>query len=131
MSRVLRLVWLLSCTLAAWLFTGTASARDFDAPRCDERGATTFEAPPVLQPLWHTLYVPPDEPCQHAFNEDDTVGQGHQTAPRAERLATDPMTPTAAALIVLGPELCDELAVSSTGLSQASAHGRLLLRPPR
>ncbi|RYZ68464.1 MAG: hypothetical protein EOP08_00510 [Proteobacteria bacterium] len=132
MSRILRLVLTVTTALCAWLWVGVAEASELEAPRCDGRGATTFAAPPTMQPLMRSLQVLGTEeectPEEHA----DVCGQHRAPAPPPDQLQGDPILPAApAAVAVPAPLASGTLGPAPVQLVAASAHTDSLERPPR
>ena len=118
-----------------WLGVGVAQAATLEAPRCDDRGATTFAEAPTMQPLYRSLQVlPEDDGCVQQEAADVCDAEGHGQAPAPERVHVElslPSLPSASLVVVLGAELSGTLGSAPVALDAALAHVGLLERPPR
>lgn len=135
MSRALRLVLTFATALSAWLWVGVAGAASFEAPRCDERAATTFAEPPTMQPLFRSLqiFVESDDCMQQdAADVCDAASHGSAPAPSAgSRMHAEMVLPALTHLIILDAVSAGRLGAPTATLDAASGHVGLLERPPR
>ncbi len=135
MSRALRLVLIFATALSAWLWVGVAEAASLEAPRCDERAATTFAEPPTMQPLFRSLqiFVESDDCMQQdAADVCDSASHGPAPAPSAaSRMHAEVVLPAPSHLVVLDEVSAGVLGAATAALDAASGHVGLLERPPR
>ena len=132
MSRALRLVLTFATAFCAWLWVGVAEASTFEAPRCDDRGATTFAEAPTMQPLYRSLQVvAEDDDCLQQDSADVCDAEGHGPAPAPERVHADLALPSFLHLVVEKAGLSGVLGPAPSALDAATAHIGLPERPPR
>lgn len=132
MSRALRLALTFATALCAWLWVGVAEASTLEAPRCDDRGATTFAEAPTMQPLYRSLQVmAEDDGCVQPDTADVCDAEGHGKAPAPDRVHADLFLPVAPHLVVDEAGQSGVLGSAPLALDAAPAHAGLLERPPR
>lgn len=130
MSRAQRLVMTLATALCAWLWCGVAAAAQ-DAPRCDDRAATTFAKPPTMQPMMRTLQVFVEEEGCVTEDHADVCGQQRCPSPPPNPVQGDPLLPASFALEVPFALQSGLLGPAPATLLAAPAHVASLERPPR
>ncbi len=127
MSRPVRTLVVALVALAAWLVAGTAMAA---APICDDRGASAFAPPPILDTPNESIDVgAAPEACGFAIDDGISLHQGRASDPLPPPEGADLIPVGASITVIATPEgkVAPSFVVSG---GRPGIHARLD-RPPR